>query len=126
MSMNKRVSYELWSALMAFLLWGGWAFYVNEGAGFAVGLASGVVQGAASFVITLLMVRSVTYLYGHLTGRLLRLALPATITVATTGAMLVVIHRMVGTPHIIATIGPALMVGLAFCAYTTYKLARKA
>jgi len=48
--------------------------------------------------------------------------LPATITVAITGSCLATAHAIVGTPEIIPTIAPALIVAFSFNLYTTFKL----
>lgn len=114
--------YELLSSLAAFLIWGGWAFYINDGSGPGVRLISGLAQGFASMAITMVMVRAVTRIYHHLPDNFLRLFLPAVVTVSITGSGLAFIHYMVGTPRIISTISPALTVAFAFCVYTAYKL----
>jgi len=65
------------SAILAFILWGGWAYYVNETKAHSSGMASGVAQGVASFTITIFMVHVITWLY-HLFHRpRLKLFLPA-------------------------------------------------
>jgi hypothetical protein len=114
--------YELLSALAAFLIWGGWAFYINDGLGPGVRFTSGLAQGTASTIITMVMVRSVTKIYRQLPDSILRLILPGIITVSITGSALAFIHYMVGTPRIISTISPVLTVAFAFCVYTAYKL----
>lgn len=114
--------YELLSALAAFLIWGGWAFYINDGSGFGIRLTSGLTQGTASMTITMVMVRSVTGIYRQLPENILRLFLPAVVTVSIIGSGLAFIHYVVGTPRIISTISPALTVAFVFCIYTAYKL----
>ena len=114
--------YNVLSALSAFLLWGGWAFYVNASADVTKGLISGLTQGTASFIITLVMVQVVTWFFKHLPGNFLQLPLAALFTVTITGSCLVGIHWLVHTPHIFYTIAPALSVAFAFCWYTAYKL----
>ena len=121
---NPRTSrlFNVLSALSAFLLWGGWAYYVNGSTDAAKGLISGLTQGTASFIITLVMVHLVTWFFNHLPGNFLQLPLAAFFTVSITGTCLVGIHRLVHTPHILYTIAPALSVAFAFCWYTAYKL----
>lgn len=108
--------FNLLSASFAFLLWGGWAYYINHN------VISGLAQGTASFVITLVMVRSVTWWYHHLPIGYGRLLLPSILTVSMTGTALACIHAYVGSAHIIKTIAPALTVAFLFCMYTTFKL----
>lgn len=114
------------SALAALLLWGGWAYVVNgSDNAHATGLTAALVQGSASFVITLLMVRAVTWLHAHIAPGGLQAWLPAVITITCTGSVLVTAHSLAGTPHIFRTIAPALLVGLVFCLFTSHAL-RKA
>jgi hypothetical protein len=109
--------YALVSALLAFALWGGWAYAINGGS-----LKAALIQGSASFVITLLMARTVTWLYRRMAGGWLQLWLPASVTILLTGSGLATLHRLAGTPHILPTIAPALCVGFAFCLFTSYTL----
>lgn len=118
--------FNLLSALLAFLLWGGWAFYVNGKTDVTKGIISGFTQGIASFVITLLMVRLVAWFFNHLPNNFLQLPLAALFSVSVTGTYLVGIHLFVGTPEIFYTIAPALTVGFGFCWVTAYKLRKVA
>ena len=110
------------SALLAFLLWGGWAYYVNGSTDVTRGLISGLTQGTASFIITLVMVHLVTWFFNHLQSNFLQLPLAAFFTVSITGSCLVGIHLLVDTPKVFYTIAPALSVAFTFCWYTSYKL----
>ena len=115
-------AFKLISAFLAFFLWGGWAFYVNGDSGLGTRLISGMVQGSASFVITLVMVRTVSWLFHNLPVNPLRFILPSLITVSTTGSCLALVHYVAGTPKILHTICPALAVAFSFCIFTTFKL----
>ncbi len=118
--------FKLVSALSAFVLWGGWAYLINgdsnEGSQHATSLKAALVQGSASFVITLLMVRAVTWLYRRLPPGQLQLWLPAIITILLTGTGLATIHQLAGTPRILPTIAPALLVGFGFCLFISRTL----
>jgi hypothetical protein len=48
--------YNVLSAFLAFFLWGGWAYFVNGSTDITRCLISGLTQGTASFIITLVMV----------------------------------------------------------------------
>ncbi len=128
--------FNLISAFLAFLLWGGWAWYVNSDGvssnsnSVSIGsqtspLVSSLTQGIGSFVITLVMVRAVAWLYHRMPGVPLRVLWPAVITVAFTGSCLAIAHCCVGTPNIVRTIAPALSVAFAFNVYTAVKLNRQ-
>ncbi len=116
--------YRYYSAILAFIIWGAWAFYVNGDAGFNTRLTSGLAQGTASLIITLVMVRAVTEIYNRLPDKPWRPLLPAVLTVCVTGSVLVLVHTLVGTPRILPTIAPALSVAFAFCIFTALKLNR--
>lgn len=114
--------YNWGAAVLAFAFWGGWAFYVNRPAGTGAGVASGLAQGTVSMVMTLVMIKSVTGIYHWLTNRYMRLTLPTVVTVGGAACLLVLVHSLVGTPHIFWTILPGLSGAVPFCFLTSYKL----
>jgi hypothetical protein len=114
--------YKLLSATGAFLLWGGWATYVNAHQSARAGVTSGLAQGLGSFLITLVLVSAVTWLDGHFNNRLARLLMPALIAVGTTTSLLALLHWAVGTPRILNTVAPASSVAFVFCLYTSRRL----
>ena len=117
-----RLAFKLLSALAAFVLWGGWAYYINGGNANPSSLTAAGVQGSASFVITLLMVRAITWLHGRVPSGALRVWLPSAITLSGTGSLLIAAHWLAGTPRILPTIAPALLVGGLFCLFTSHTL----
>ena len=117
-----RPVFKLLSGLAAFVLWGGWAYYINGGSANPASLKAAGVQGSASFIITLLMVRAVTWLHGRLPSGTIQAWLPSVITLSCTGSALIAIHLLAGTPQILPTIAPALLVGGLFCLYTSHTL----
>jgi hypothetical protein len=117
-----RLAFKLLSALTAFVLWGGWAYYINGGNANPASLTAAGVQGSASFIITLLMVRSLAWLHGRVPSGALQAWLPSAITLSGTGSLLIAAHWLAGTPRILPTIAPALLVGGLFCLYTSHTL----
>ncbi len=116
--------FNIISACLAFLLWGGWAYYVNELSQPGSGVVAGLTQGTSSFIMTLIMVHILTWLYHHFSAKILKLILPTLITVSISGSCLLGVHLWMGTPEILSTIAPALSVALAFSSFTTYKINR--
>ncbi|MEP3482690.1 MAG: hypothetical protein ABJZ55_25830 [Fuerstiella sp.] len=117
--------FDLASAGIAFLLWGGWAFWVAtraSGKSHATPLVSGLTQGVGSFCITLVMVRLVSWLFGRFSTHPLRLVIPAILTVMITGTALSVAHFLVGTEDVVGTVAPALSVAFCFNLFTTVKI----
>ncbi len=117
-------SYSLISAVTAFLLWGGWAYYLSydKSVGFTSGIASGLTQGIASFTITLFIVKAVDWLFKQMPQSLLGVLLSAITTVSFTGSCLYLAHYLVGTQNIILTIIFPLSVAFAFSLLTAYRL----
>ncbi len=116
--------YNIFSALLAFTAWGGWAFLVNGNHGLKKQCISGFTQGTASFIITLILVRITAFFYNRISAkiRINRILLPAVSTVLITGSGLVIIHHLAGTPNIFYTIAPSQVIALIFCMITTVKL----
>ena len=117
-------AYKLGSAVLAFAVWGGWAFYVNRPSGLGTGLISGMAQGTASALMTLVMIKVVTEVFRRLRSRVARMIAPTVATVGGAAVLLVVVHTLVGTPEIAWTILPGLSAAVPFCAFTTHKLSR--
>ena len=68
--------YNLISACLAFLMWGGWAYLVNSGnVIFNVRLIASITQGISSFIITLILVRLVAWIYRFSSDLILRFIL---------------------------------------------------
>ncbi|MFT6103281.1 MAG: hypothetical protein ACJA2B_001732 [Candidatus Endobugula sp.] len=116
------LAFNFLSAVLAFVLWGGWAFYINNTS--ETRFVSATTQALASFGITFILVHMVTYIFHLLPVTPMRIALPAAISVSITGSGLVVAHTLAGTPRIFFTIAPALAVAFVFCVYTALKLHR--
>jgi hypothetical protein len=114
--------YSFISAAFAFVLWGGWAYYINNSTGLTTQWISAFTQGLASFTITLVMVKSVTSIYWKFSPHAVRLILPTVLTVSATGTAGAMAHLAVGTPRILATLTPVLIVAFSFCLFTTWKL----
>ena len=113
--------YRLVTATGAFFVWGGWAFWVNRVPDIQHGYVSGITQGMASFVITLLMVESVRLIALRVPPAY-QLWLPPLLTASVNGVVLLVVHSLAKTPNILATIAAPLAVAFCFCLFTSYKI----
>jgi len=116
--------YKWGAATQGFLLWSGWAFYVNSKVSFMSGIIAGLVQGLFSFFATLLVIALLTKLYNHIQTQHLKLILPPVIMLVCLTTVLVAAHTIAKTPRIIETIVPSLTVAAFFCSFTIYKLAK--
>ncbi len=119
--------YNLISATLAFLLWGGWSFYINTQHGSLThGVVSGLTQGICSFIITIFITYLIEKLFNFFHNKGLKLILPPIITILFTGSCLVLIHHLIGTPAILYTLSPVLTVAFLFAAFTNFKLYQQA
>ncbi|TCM71060.1 hypothetical protein EC844_101341 [Acinetobacter calcoaceticus] len=115
--------YNLSAAIFAFLLWGGWSFYINTQHGsLKNGIISGLTQGICSFVITLFMTFLIDRQFNYFQNINAKLILPPVLTVLLTGSFLVMVHLLIGTPSIVYTLSPVLSVAFLFGVFTNYKL----
>jgi hypothetical protein len=105
---------------VAFLAMGGWAVFANRAHAFPQPLVAGLVQGALSGAITLVLKRMIEAIATRLAG-IAALVLPPLIAVALSLAILTTIHTLAGTPEILATI--ALPVGVTALYSTLYAVA---
>lgn len=115
------------SAALAFFIWGSWAWFVNAQSASpdkAPPVVSGLVQGTGSCLITLVMLRSVTWLFHCLEGFRLRLVLPAVVTTSVTGSCISAAHFLAGTSNIVGTVTPGLVVAFCFNVFTAVKLSQ--
>jgi len=110
------------SAILAFLMWAGWAYYANlDAAGYGA-LFSAIAQGVFSALATLVMVRVVTTIHNLIADKRLAVFLPAVLTVSVSSILLFLLHSFVGTSSIIKTILPPMTVAFLFCVFTASKL----
>ena len=123
--MKSKVSarYKYSSAIQGFILWGGWAFYINSNVSFYAGIIAGFVQGMFSFFATLIVIHLLTKLYDFFKAPLVKLIVSPTIMIICLTSILILVHTLTKTQKIIATITPSLIVATLFISFTTYKLA---
>lgn len=115
--------FNLLSALFAFLVWGGWAFYVNDDS-ISTRIISGLGQGIISCTLTLLLIKMVTKTYYLLPKERRYLLLPAFIMFIFIGIISSSIHYLINTPNIIQTIAPSVLMSFGFCVMVTLKIRR--
>ena len=83
---------------VAFLAMGAWAAFANRGHGPGAMALAGVVQGAISCVITLILKRSLEAMFARLAGPP-AVIVPPLVTMAVVLAVLLTIHRLARTPE---------------------------
>ena len=103
---------------------GGWALLANSGHGLAAALPPAAGQGVMSGLITLGLKRALEAMSGRFPGPLAYLA-PPVITAAVILAVLVGVHRLIGTPEIARTIAVPWAVSTLYAFLYTAALARR-
>ena len=87
----------------AFVVMGGWAAFANRGHGPEAMALAGLTQGTLSGLITLVLKRGLEAGHARLTGWAARWV-PPMVSCVTIAAVLMVLHRLAGTPEILKTI----------------------
>lgn len=86
-----------------FLLMGGWALFANRGHGLEQAWLPALVQGSISGVLTGVLKKVLEALDGKLAGPA-AYVVPPMITAGSILMVLTLVHRLIGTPELIATI----------------------
>lgn len=107
----------------AFLAMGGWALYANSGHGLGQALVPALSQGVMSGLITLVLKRVLEAMAGRFPG-VLAYAVPPAITASVVLAVLVLVHRLIGTPEILRTIAVPWSVSTLYAILYSATLAR--
>ena len=103
---------------------GGWALLANSGHGLAAALPPALGQGVLSGLITLVLKRALEAMSGRFPGPLAYL-IPPVLTASVILAVLVVAHRLIGTPEILRTIAVPWGVSTTYAFVYTAALARR-
>lgn len=109
--------------LIAFAAMGGWAAFANRMHLMPAPLIAGLVQGAISAAITLLLKRTVEALASRF-GGVRQLLLPPVIAGGTSLIVLATLHGLAGTPEVLETIALPLAVSTAYAALYSRSLWR--
>lgn len=107
----------------AFLAMGGWAAFANRAHPMPAPLHAGLLQGAISATITLVLKRAIEYLASRFSG-LLALLAPPVIAGLVSASLLTLLHTIGGTPEVAKTIAVPLTVATSYAALYNYSLWR--
>ena len=107
----------------AFLAMGGWAAFANRAHPMPAPLHAGLLQGAISATITLVLKRAIEYLASRFSG-LAALLAPPVIAGLVSATLLTILHTLGGTPEIAKTIAVPLTVATSYAALYNYSLWR--
>lgn len=107
----------------AFLAMGSWAAFANRAHPMPAPLHAGLLQGAISATITLVLKRAIEYLASRFSGMAALLA-PPVIASLVSATLLTILHTLSGTPEIAKTIAVPLAVATSYAALYNYSLWR--
>jgi hypothetical protein len=110
--------------VLAALFWGGWAFYVNAGAGVLVAARSAAAQALVSFTVTLAMSLVVERLFRAGRTPWQGFWIGSLGTVSINVGAITTVHALAGTPRILATAGPSIALGSTFVTVYAWGLMR--
>jgi hypothetical protein len=100
--------------VLAFAVYGGWAFWVNLGYGLEVALTAGLAQGVSSTISTLIISAVIEYCFERFRHRRGGLFLAWVIPPTLTGLMHAAFQWVVGTPQIFITVLFSVFMGYLF------------
>jgi hypothetical protein len=127
-SIPERTNATLRSALAGLAgaaLYGIWAFYINRDHGTDVALSAALTQAFVSFSITFAITRMIEGVSGLVEHSLARFVVPAVGGIGLAAAYTLGLHSWMGTPEVLQTAAPSLIVGSAYCCLYSAALARR-
>ncbi len=114
-------------AVGAMLVQGSWAAYANWDFGVAAGVRAGIVQGTLSSVMTYVVTVTMEWVLGRMerAPRHVAVAAAAALAIATMIVLQAGMHWLAGTPRILVSILPAVIVGAFYCAIYSIVVTRR-
>ncbi len=101
--MERLMKSSLVHVAFGFLLMGGWTLFANREHGLAAAWLPALAQGIISGALTGLLKKTLETLDGKLSG-VVAYVLPPAITAGSILIVLTLVHRLIGTPELVATI----------------------
>lgn len=101
--MERLLKSSLVHVAFGFLLMGGWTLFANREHGLAAAWLPAVAQGILSGALTGVLKKTLEALDGKLAGAL-AFVVPPAITAGSILLVLTLVHRLIGTPELVATI----------------------
>jgi hypothetical protein len=96
-------------------MYGAWALWANSAHGAAAGWRAAGTQFLVSFVVTLAITTVMEQVHASLPSRLRRVGGAIAASVGMTVLLTLSLHFASGTPEILATVVPVLMLGSLYC-----------
>ena len=106
-------------------MYGAWALWANSAHGTAAGWRAAGTQFFVSFVVTLGITTVMEQVHARLASRLRRVFGAIAASVGTTVVFTIFLHYASGTPEILATVVPVLVLGSLYCVAYVANLERE-
>jgi hypothetical protein len=101
------------AASLAFLAYGGWAFFSNYDDGITAATIAALIQGCATFTVTYISVKIIENLHSKFSGTS-RLFLPVIMTFFFISGSIFIIHFTFNTPNILMSMAPSSFISIIF------------
>lgn len=101
--MQRLMKSSLVHVAFGFLLMGGWALFANRAHGLGAAWLPALAQGTLSGALTGGLKKTLEWLDGRIGGAL-AFVIPPALTAGSILALLVLVHTLIGTPELVATI----------------------
>ncbi|MGI9286647.1 MAG: hypothetical protein ACR2P1_14775 [Pseudomonadales bacterium] len=121
---NSGLARSIVSGLFGFLAYGGWAFYANYAHGVDAATKAAFTQGSYSFTVTLVMTLLMESLFRLLSNPALSFCTTFFVTCTILYSSSWGINVLAGTPEILMTILPGIIIGTVYTFVYTLSLAR--
>lgn len=113
-------------AVLGGAAYGSWATFANWEAGVPAATRIGLTHFALTTGLTMFGVEIMNRLFARLSDPRAGALLAFSGSLAFTYLLLISVHLMIGTPHILLTLTPGLLPTLAFCSFYSLLLLRQA
>ena len=110
--------------MIAFAIWGTWAFFANAGHGYMPAIVAGLAQGLQSALSTFFGTAFIEWLYSKLKQRRYAVVVITAVSTSSSFVFMFSVHYALGTPEILLTIAPVNFMALVYCFSYSASLAR--
>ena len=101
-------------SVSAFFSFGGWAVFANMQHGLSKKLSAGLTQGLLSLISTAILTSAMETVFGRLSPGVTRFVATGLGPITATLFLMTVAHIVTGTPEIVATMLPSVVVGYTY------------
>ncbi len=112
--------------IIGFCLWGGWAMYANFNHGMPVALMSGAAQGFQSAISTFFGSAFIEWLYEKCKNWKYSILIVGGVGSIGSFMFMLMGHIVVGTPELLLTLMPVVVMATVYCFGYTYSLTNSA